>query len=61
MIDTTGKCSVCGQTVGIDTIHTCSPQVTAPTPERRVGEAVELHLSGVRYVRTAHGDWLNAV
>ncbi len=39
MIDTTGKCSACGQTVGIDTIHTCSPQVTAPTPERRVGEA----------------------
>lgn len=39
MIDTTGQCSACGQTVGIDTIHTCSPQVTAPTPERRVGEA----------------------
>ena len=43
MIDTTGKCSACGQTVGIDTIHTCSPQVTAPTQglspaERRVGE-----------------------
>lgn len=38
MIDTTGKCSACGQTVGIDTIHTCSPQMTAPTPERRVGE-----------------------
>ena len=40
MIDTTGKCSACGQTVGIDTIHTCSPQVTAPTPERRVGEGL---------------------
>ena len=38
MIDTTGKCSACGQTVGIGTIHTCSPQVTAPTPERRVVE-----------------------
>ena len=30
MIDTTGKCSVCGQTVGIDTIHTCSPQAPRP-------------------------------
>lgn len=35
--------------------------MTAPTPERRVGEAVELHLSGVRYAQTVHGDWLNAV
>lgn len=30
MINTTGKCSVCGQTVGIDTIHTCSPQAPRP-------------------------------
>ena len=33
MVDTTGKCSACGQTVGIDTIHTCSPQVTRPRVE----------------------------
>lgn len=38
MIDTTGQCSACGQTVGIDTIHTCSPQVTRPRVE---GEAFQ--------------------
>ena len=36
MSDTTGKCSACGEQVGIDTIHTCSPQVTAPKIVRKV-------------------------
>ena len=52
MIDTTGQCSACGQTVGIDTIHTCSPQVTAPTPERRVGE----ELLSAEWVRVISED-----
>ena len=55
MIDTTGKCSACGQTVGIDTIHTCSPQVTAPTPERRVGEARVAELAALEIVDEALG------
>ena len=60
MIDTTGKCSACGQTVGIDTIHTCSPQVTAPTQglspaERRVGEARVAELAALEIVDEALG------
>ena len=55
MIDTTGQCSACGQTVGIDTIHTCSPQVTAPTPERRVGEARVAELAALEIVDEALG------
>jgi hypothetical protein len=65
MIDTTGKCTACGQTVGIDTIHTCSPQVTAPTQglspaERRVGEA-RLTAEWVRVISedgAVLGSWL---
>jgi hypothetical protein len=65
MIDTTGKCTACGQTVGIDTIHTCSPQVTAPTQglspaERRVGEA-RLSAEWVRVISedgAVLGSWL---
>ena len=50
MIDTTGKCSACGQTVGINTIHTCSPQVTAPKIVRKVdaisGDTLAVWING---------------